>query len=33
MKRVYIKPVLVKSQVTLQAVTAGGKTTGPIRNP
>lgn len=28
MKRIYIKPSLVKSQVTLQAVTAKGFTTG-----
>lgn len=28
MKRVYSKPVLVKSKITLQAVTAGGKVTG-----
>lgn len=28
MKRVYIKPALVKSQITLQAVTAHGNVSG-----
>lgn len=28
MKRIYIKPAMVKSQITLQAVTAGGNVSG-----
>jgi hypothetical protein len=32
MKRVYGKPTLVKSKVTLQAVTANGSSTGPATN-
>ena len=30
MKRIYAKPVLVKSQVTLQSVTAVKGATGPV---
>lgn len=33
MKRVYIKPALAKSQITLQAVTAKGNTTGFNKRP
>jgi hypothetical protein len=30
MKRIYANPTLAKSQVTLQAVTANGGSTGPF---